>query len=239
MDIFYLIDVSGSMNYNGGIQSVNKAMPEIVEILRSISEQNHDQGEIYLSCITFGDEAHQLYPRPVAVEDFMWAPLKARGLTNLADAFHLLEKQMHRNTGMSSAEGHLRPAVFLLTDGDPDEGWQRELENLQKNRWFREAYKIAIAINPNSTNHNMKKALSHFSDPLDAGGQPLIIRVTELSKLYEVIRRVSTTVSTLGSRCSGGAGSVSDAISRAVRTEIDPISGVDVPAIGIDNEWWN
>lgn len=33
MNMFYLIDTSGSMNHNGCIESVNEAMPEIIEII--------------------------------------------------------------------------------------------------------------------------------------------------------------------------------------------------------------
>ena len=43
MNMFYLLDTSGSMRYKDCIGSVNRAMPEIVDILREISESNHDR----------------------------------------------------------------------------------------------------------------------------------------------------------------------------------------------------
>ncbi|MDE5628925.1 MAG: hypothetical protein K2I69_05130 [Muribaculaceae bacterium] len=242
MNMFYLIDTSGSMNYNGCIDSVNAAMPEIVDILTDISSSNRDQGEIYLSCITFGNDARMLYDRPVAAPDFRWANVRAGGLTNLEAAFRMLESQMHRSSGLNSEDGHLRPAVILMTDGDPDDGWESALEKLQQNRWFREAYKIAIAIGANAGTKMMKRALTKFAEPLDAGGPMTIINISDLTRLHEVVRFVSSTVSRLGSQSTGaarGVGSVGEEINNAVRREFNPVDGVDIPPIsGDDRPWW-
>lgn len=57
MNMFYLIDTSGSMNHNGCIESVNEAMPEIIEILRDVTLGNKDYGEIFVNCIAFSNRA--------------------------------------------------------------------------------------------------------------------------------------------------------------------------------------
>lgn len=247
MNMFYLIDTSGSMRYNNCIDTVNKAMPEIVDILTGISRQNHDQGEIYMSCITFGTEAKMLYDSPVAAEDFRWAPVRADGLTNLEGALSLLESQLHRSTGLNGSDGHYRPAVILITDGDPDEGWEAAYEKLRQNRWFAQAYKIGIAIGADPEKVKMRKALTRFADPLDAGGPKTIINVSDLDKLHNVLRLVSSTVSRLGSKCAGAIGhsspkdgdnSVGDEMRNTIKDILNPIDGVDVPAIGTDDDWW-
>ena len=94
MNMFYLLDTSGSMRYKDCIGSVNRAMPEIVDILREISESNNDQSDIYMSCITFDNDARQLYDMPVNVKDFRWANVRAEGLTNLKSALTMLGRQM-------------------------------------------------------------------------------------------------------------------------------------------------
>lgn len=240
MDMFYLIDTSGSMNYNGCLHSINKAMPEIAGILSDISRANRDQGEIYISCITFGDDATLLYERPVAATDFRWADVGADGLTNLGAAFTLLEKQMHRGSGLGSAEGHLRPAVILLTDGDPDPGWEAALEKLKQNRWFDEAYKIAIAIGAGAANVGMKRAVTQFARPSDPAGKPMIISVRNLRALQDTIRLVSSAVSRVGSRSAGARDSVSQMMHRSIAEGIDPVLGVYIPPItDEDDSFWD
>lgn len=239
MNMFYLIDTSGSMNYNGCLRSINSAMPEIGSILADISMSNHDFGEIFISCIAFGSEARLLHDYPVAATDFEWTDVKADGLTNLAGAFKLLEEQLHRDTGMNCAAGHLRPAIILVTDGDPDPGWEYALAELRKNRWFREAYKIGVAIGATAANVAMKRALMQFAMPDDPGGKPMIISVANLAKLHDILRLVSSTVSRIGSQTPETTGSV-DIMRRGLATELDNIRGVLFPAITDgDDEFWD
>lgn len=240
MNMFYLLDTSGSMRYKDCIGSVNRAMPEIVDILREISESNHDQSDIYMSCITFDNDARQLYDRPVNVKDFRWADVRAEGLTNLKSAFNMLERQMVNEQATIAPGMQLRPAVMLLSDGDPDDGWEEALDRLQSNKLFREAYKIAIAIGCKPTNHEMRRALTRFAQPLDAGGEPIIISITELDKLYQVIKLVSSTVSRIGSRNAGanGGNNTSQQILNVIRDETGQIIGVNVPAMASDKGKW-
>lgn len=238
MNMFYLIDTSGSMNYNKCIDSVNAAMPEIVNILRDISDSNYDQSEIYLSCATFDDSSRWLYDRPVDVHDFRWANVKAGGFTDLAGAFRLLEEQMHSSAALGNENRHLRPAVILLSDGDPDEGWEEPLQRLQQNPWFRQAYKIAIAIGCSSQNGEMRRAITEFTKPLDAGGENIIIDVRNMNKLYDVIKFVSATVSRLGSKNLSGNTGVSSEIRNTLSTGFGNTNEIRIPAMDIGNNTW-
>ena len=239
MNMFYLLDTSGSMRYNDCIGSVNRAMPEIVGILREISDSNHDQSDIYLSCITFDNEARELYDAPVDVKDFRWADVKAEGLTNLKAAFDLLEAQLQSGAAMSAPAGHLRPAVLLLSDGDPDDGWEEALDRLLANLWFRQAYKIAIAIGCKPSNIEMCRALTRFARPLDAGGEPVIISIDQLDRLYDVIKLVSSTVSRIGSsNAAAGGRSPAQRIRDAIVNDAGNIVGVNIPSMLDDGQGW-
>lgn len=240
MNMYYLIDTSGSMNHNGCIQSVNEAMPEIVEILRDVTAGNKDYGDIYLQCIAFSDTARLIDPVPVSAADYSWDTLEAYGLTNLAGAFELLDSRM-RDTATEGGSC-LRPAVVLLSDGDPDEGWEEALERLRDNPMFRDAYRIAIAIGASPANVAMRRALTGFAD--SGTSVPNIISVTDLSRLTDVIRMVSATVSRIGSRTassnSGAKGDpVAEAVHKALAGGVEPIDGVDIPAIGPDSDFWD
>lgn len=231
MNMFYMIDTSGSMNLNGCINTVNNAMPEIVNILRDISDSNYDQSEIFLSCATFDNDARWLYDTPVAVGDFQWANVKAKGFTNLGAAFTLLEQQMHSSAALGNESRHLRPAVILLSDGDPDEGWEEPLHNLQQNPWFRQAYKIAVAIGSTTENGEMRRAITEFTKPLDAEGDNIIIDVQNLHRLYEVIKLVSATVSRFGSKNLSGAGSIGDEMRHTIQNTFGNTNEVRIPAM--------
>lgn len=229
MNMFYLLDTSASMKYKNRLNDLNRAMRDVLPILRDVSSQNNDMCDIYLSCIQFGSEARLIDAEPVNVYDYEWRDLDASGYTNLRDAFALLEQQMHRGEAMSSHTQHVRPAVFLVSDGDPDDGWREGLDALRANEWFQQAYKIAIAIGCKPENYAMRDALTEFSRPLRAGGDPLIINVQELGKLHEVIRIVSATVSRVGSRAVPQRGTdVATTIGREIRTILSTEDGIVV-----------
>lgn len=236
MNMFYLIDTSDSMEADGNLARVNDSMPEIVEILAMISDTNHDQSDIYISCITYGTQARLIYDMPVLANDFRWAPIHGGGGSNLGDAFELLSEQMRRGAALSSADGHLRPAVILLTDGFADHGWEVGLARLHDNRWFRESYKIVIALGADAAEASTRRAIASFAEPLDAGGEPTIVAVDDVSKLREVIRLVSATVSRIGTSCGSTRERATSAqISQALRSGIEPLDGVYVPPMNIDS----
>lgn len=238
MNMFYLLDTSGSMQYKDCIGSVNRAMPDIVSILREISESNHDQSDIYMSCITFDNDARELYDAPVNVKDFRWANVRAEGLTNLKAALTLLEKQICGQQHSIPPGLMLRPAILLLSDGDPDDGWEETLDRLQLNPLFREAYKIAIAIGCKPSNREMRRALTRFAQPFEAGGEPIIISIDQLDKLYQVIKLVSSTVSRIGSRSTGGSADPAQEIYESILDETGNMVGVYVPPMKNDKDGW-
>lgn len=234
--MFYLIDTSDSMEANGNLARVNDTMPEIVDILATISDTNHDQSDIYISCITYGYKAELIYDMPVLANDFRWAPVSGGGGSNLGDAFTLLSEHMRRGAALSAANGHLRPAVILLTDGFADYGWEYGLARLRDNRWFREAYKIVIALGADVAEASSRRAIASFAEPLDAGGDPTVIAVDNVSTLKEVIKLVSATVSRIGTSTGTSRDrNTATEISQAIRSGIEPLDGVYVPPMNIDS----
>lgn len=242
MNIFYLIDTSGSMSANGCISSVNEAMPEIIEILRQVSASNKDHGEIYMNAISFADRAEAQYASPVPVSEYRWRNVTAQGMTNLGAAFEVLENQL---TECSRANaGMLRPAIILLTDGDPDAGWETALDRLGENPVFAQAYKISIALGADASTVAMRKALQKFACSGVGADKANIVGINELSKLKDILRIVSATVSRIGSQTSSPAGApqesdyVNSLIHEVLRDSSGKIEGVTIPEINSDSEIW-
>lgn len=241
MNIFYLIDTSGSMSANGCMASVNESMPGIIEMLRDVSSGNKDHGEIYVNTITFSDAAQTQYPAPVPASQYRWQTLTAHGMTNLGEAFNLLLKQLHDCTDTG---GMLRPAIVLLTDGNPDPGWEEALDRLSDNDLFSQAYKISIALGGDAGNVAMRRALRRFAGTGVGSERPNIVGIDQLDKLRDILRIVSATVSRIGSQTAAPAAPAQDSdyvnnlIHNVLLDSSGDISGVSIPEINSDSDIW-
>ncbi len=84
----------------------------------------------------------------------------------------------------------------------------------------------------------MRRALTRFAQPLDAGGEPIIISIDQLDKLYQVIKLVSSTVSRIGSRSTGGSADPAQEIYESILDETGNMVGVYVPPMKNDKDGW-
>jgi uncharacterized protein YegL len=109
----------------------------------------------------------------------------------LGAAFKELRAHMSRNSDLAADTGHYAPAVILLSDGRPTDSWKNALKDLQSNKWFDAATKIAIAVGDDAD----KTVLNQFAD----NEEEMVITVHNLDALKSVIRLVSCTVSKIGS----------------------------------------
>lgn len=225
--IFYLVDVSGSMSANGYIGMLDRAMEDSAAVLAGICLSNKDNGDIYINCIPFSDRAILLDSAPVCATEFRWQPQQAYGRTNLAAALALLEDQMlllDQNPG----PGYLRPAVVLLSDGEPDDGWEEALARIRRNRWFCMADKVAVAIG-NAGSDAFRNALNQFARP-QGDASACVVDVCDASRLAQAMTAVSSTVSRLAPRHSAGA---------SMASEIHAGEGVKISPISHDSDYWD
>ncbi len=86
----------------------------------------------------------------------------------------------------------------------------------------------------------MRKAISEFTA---IGGKGSVISVTDMGKLTEVIRTVSATVSRIASRArvrtETGTETVGSQIHAGISAALEPLDGVDIPAIAPDSPFWD
>lgn len=201
MNLYYLVDTSGSM-HGSKIESINQVMPEIVEMVRDISDSNADAAEIKVNCLCFSTGARWMYSQPLKADEFQWLPCTAGGLTDLGRAYTELEKHLHRDSDLGNGQGHFTPGIILLTDGYPTDDHKSGLEALKKNAWFKHAIKVAIAIEPPRTSGSdeIYKMLPPLRDFVGEGAEKeAIYRVEDVDGLKEVIKLVSCAVSKIGS----------------------------------------
>ena len=218
MNLFFLIDTSGSMEGNK-IGAVNDAVVNVLPMLNDISETNPD-AEIKVAALEFSSGVNWLYDEPKLAKDFIWQDVTAGGLTSLGGACAELASKLSRNGGfMQSASGSFAPAIILLSDGGPTDNYEVGLAKLQSNNWFKSAIKIAIAIGDDAD----KDVLKQFT-----GNSEAVITVHNIDALKQIIRVVAVTSSQIGSK-SSTAGDVTkqDQVIKDVQDAAKNIDGAD------------
>ncbi len=104
-----------------------------------------------LSVITFASRAQQLMPLTDLVA-FTLPSLKLGSGTALGAALELLEQAIAREVRKTTAEqkGDYKPVVFLLTDGDPTDGWEQAADRLKSKVVGRSANFVAVGCGPDA-----------------------------------------------------------------------------------------
>ena len=197
MVLFFMVDTSGSMA-GSKIGQVNIAVREAIPEIVDIAADNID-ADIKIAVLTFDSSAQWLYSTPVAASDFQWQDLDSGGLTSFGEACEKLNEKLSRkgNGFMAEVTGSLAPVIILLSDGEPTDNWESSLEKLRKNRWFKSATKIAIAIGKDAVQETNKKVLDEFT-----GRTESVMLAPDPKALRKLIRVVAVTSSQIGSQSS-------------------------------------
>lgn len=152
LPVYLLLDVSGSMD-GEPIQAVNTGIQQLISDLNDSPEAVQ---QAYISVITFGDTAQQIVPLTKLTE-FQVPELTADGLTALGPALSLLCECWDREAIPSTGEhtGDFRPLVFLMTDGEQNEGdFEKGVRDFKSHKWG--AYAL-LAAGPEANISDLKK----------------------------------------------------------------------------------
>jgi uncharacterized protein YegL len=219
MVLFFMVDCSGSMD-GSKIGAVNNAIEEVIPEIRKISDENAD-AEIKVAALEFCSGSRWITKDgPVSAEQFVWKTLDAAGQTDMGDACKSLAKKLSTKEDgfMQAATGSYAPAIFLMSDGQPnddDNGFEKGLAILKQNNWFKAAVKVAVAIGDDAD-----------EGPLVAftGNKESVVRVHDSATLKRLIKFVSVTSSQVASQSSHAKDGV--AVGEAKQTAInDAIAG--------------
>jgi uncharacterized protein YegL len=192
MTLFFLIDSSGSMD-GQKIGTVNAAIEEVIPTLRELSEENAD-ALIKIAALQFADGAKWLTPSgPIEPEHFRWQTIYASGLTDLGAACAELNAKLSTKAFMAEASGSFAPAIFLLSDGAPTDDWERGLNALKQNNWFKAGIKAAVAIGEDAD----FDVLAEFT-----GSHESVLMVHNAAALKKMIKFVSVRASQVASKSS-------------------------------------
>lgn len=214
MTLFLLIDISGSMSVNGNIGKVNSAIEEMIPLLKEVSDENAD-AEIKIAVLAFSSGCrwitHDISGQSGAesLESFFWNDMEAGGLTDMGAAFSELESKLSRSAFLASSTGAYAPVIILLSDGCPTDEWEKGLEKLKHNNWYKAATKIAIAVDDGDTS-----VLSAFTGTTES-----VLQVnSNRDDLKKLLCRLAVVSSTMNSRSvSAGDGEEGSGENNAIK----------------------
>ena len=186
MILFFIIDTSSSMIGNK-IDSVNKSIKETIPELK---EMTNADAKVKIAVLNFASGAEWQTPQPVDIEAFYWNDLQANGLTDFGEACTMLNEKLSRKAFMNNTIGNYAPAIVLISDGYPTDNYKKGLELLNKNNWFKNSIKVALAVGSDAD----KNILAEFT-----GNNESVIEIHNKKTLMKIIRFVSVRASQIAS----------------------------------------
>ena len=151
LPVYLVLDVSGSMN-GEPIEAVRNGMQMLVSTLRT---DPYALETAFLSVVTFDESARQVVPLTELVS-FQPPDIQPGSTTSLGDALKVVKECIEREVEKATAEtkGDWKPLVFLMTDGQPTDDWQRGLDEFRK---VKTGMVIACAAGPNADTSVLKQ----------------------------------------------------------------------------------
>lgn len=195
MHVFYVLDTSGSMS-GTKISMLNRCMEESIDALTELAKSNAD-AKLKIAVLEFNTGCKWVTSNgPESLEeDFVWDSLSAGGLTDIGAALTELNSKLSRHAFLNSMTGALMPVIIFMTDGWATDNYQKALDEIRNNRWFRRATKIGFAV---GEDHEVD--LTMLASVV--GNSEAVIKTSDLELFRRLMKFVSVTASMLVSQSS-------------------------------------
>lgn len=165
LNIIFVVDISGSMRFDGRIEAVNEAFTQMIPALRQIQIDSMSEFELKISIMTFDQNARWLVaPTPIMEynhEDLVCSEY----VTYFSNAFKKLGEKLTRKEYMAHTGKLAQPYIMLMTDGEPtpDDNYQPALDELLGNGWFKASQRFAVLIGTDAINsQKARDAVAQF-----------------------------------------------------------------------------
>lgn len=160
LNIFFVVDISGSMRGEGRIHAVNEAFTQMIPALRQVQLDCMSEFELKIAIMTF-DETARWIVAPTPILEYTHEEIDcSQWVTYFSRAFRTLGEKLTRSQYMAHTGKIAQPYIMLLTDGEPteDDDYQPELNNLLENGWFKAAQRFAVLIGKDTINSPTARA---------------------------------------------------------------------------------
>jgi uncharacterized protein YegL len=185
--VFFLCDTSGSM-IDRKISACNTVMRELIPELYN---EFNEKVDLKVAVLEFSTGCRWLYPEPRSVDSIVWQNLEAAGSTDMGAMIIELNDKLSRKKFLKINAVATAPVLFLLSDGEATDDFDKGLACISQNTWYRNAIKIALAIGENANVTQLAK----FT------GNPELVLSTDTSpeKIKQWIRVCTMTASEIAS----------------------------------------
>ena len=205
MVVIFIVDASRSMR-GDRIAAVNAALTELMYELKQIQSDNGL--DMKISIMTFTSDAKWVLQN-VPVDEVLLHTIETRvGLTNYGEAFKELNLVLTKDRFMAHTGKVAPPAIMFMTDGEPCDDYQHDLEILLKNGWFANANRSAVLIGDAINHPDARAAVEQFvenanDDIVTAEDSSTIVHRLKLATLHTVAG--TPLIDGAGSPAQGGA----------------------------------
>lgn len=183
LPVVLLLDVSSSM----GGEKINTLYDSVVEMVDSFVAAQVKETIIDVAIITFGSrvELHTPYTSVVDLQRAGISQFRADGMTPMGTALKMAKDMIDdKDTTPSNI---YRPAVVLVSDGQPNDSWEKPLDNFIKDGRSAKCQRFAIAIG----NDADQKVLEKFT-----GEKANILFAENAADVTDCFQKFTMSVST-------------------------------------------
>lgn len=173
LHFIWIADCSGSMGYEGKIQSLNFAIRNALPAMQDVAKENPN-AEVMVRAVKFSSGATWHVANPVPVDQFTWDDMEATGVTDMGKALQLVAEQLDPAKMPQRA---LPPVLVLISDGHPTDDVSAGLRDLMAQPWGKKAVRIAVAIGEDAERSVLQRFIGHPElEPLQANNSETLVR---------------------------------------------------------------
>ncbi|HZI04385.1 MAG TPA: VWA domain-containing protein [Archangium sp.] len=141
LPVILMADVSGSMSAAGKIDALNNAVKDMLD---TFAREDDSRAEIHVSIVTFGQGGARVHQPLQPASRTQWQFMKADGGTPLGAALEVVRGMLEDPQQVPSRA--YRPALVLVSDGQPTDTWQEPLKHLLGSERASKATRFALGI---------------------------------------------------------------------------------------------
>ncbi|KFA90326.1 vWA domain-containing protein [Archangium violaceum] len=141
LPVILMADVSGSMSTNGKIDTLNAAVKDMLE---TFAREDDSRAEIHVGIVTFGQGGARVHQPLQPAARTQWQPMTASGGTPLGGALQVVTGLLEDRQQVPSRA--YRPALVLVSDGQPTDAWEEPLKHLLGSERASKATRFALGI---------------------------------------------------------------------------------------------
>lgn len=172
LHFFFLVDCSGSMQFDGKIQALNTAIREAIPHMRRAALDNAG-ADVLVRVVRFADGATWHVGDPTPVDSFTWSDVAAGGLTDMGAALQLVAEALDPEAMPQRA---LPPVMVMVSDGQPTDDFEDALGGLLRSPWGAKSVRMAVAIGRDADHDVLQKFIdTHDYRPVSASNPEALV----------------------------------------------------------------